>query len=63
MAGGRRKIELHEFIDSIPDAKLEGFPDSEKTLYHDRNFRLDMQGVRALVIFTLYRVGGPGVSY
>lgn len=45
MGRGRKKI-LKDFIDEIPDSKLEGLPDSETTLYKDDNLRIDMQGVR-----------------
>ncbi|KAK4234579.1 hypothetical protein C8A03DRAFT_37641 [Achaetomium macrosporum] len=44
MARNRKKV-LSDFIDSIPDSKLQGFPDSEKTLYFDQDLRLDMQCV------------------
>lgn len=44
--GRNRKKILRDFIDSIPDSKLEGFPDSQTTLYKDVDLRLDMQGVR-----------------
>lgn len=43
--GRNRKKILREFIDSLPDAKLEGFPDGRATLYKDVDLRLDMQGV------------------
>ncbi|KAF4472226.1 hypothetical protein FALBO_862 [Fusarium albosuccineum] len=39
------KRDLTDFIDSIPDEKLEGFPDSQSTLYRNKDFRLDMQGI------------------
>lgn len=45
MGRGRKNI-LQDFIDEIPDSKLEGFPDTETTLYKDDNLRIDMQGVR-----------------
>ncbi|RDW61202.1 uncharacterized protein DSM5745_10700 [Aspergillus mulundensis] len=44
MGRGKKKV-LSDFIDSIPDEKLEGFPDSPSTLYHDLDFRFDMQGI------------------
>lgn len=40
-----RKKSLLEFIDDIPDSKLQGFPNSPTTLFRDDNFRLDMQGI------------------
>ncbi|KAH7175381.1 hypothetical protein EDB81DRAFT_874234 [Dactylonectria macrodidyma] len=39
------KRDLMDFIDSIPDEKLEGFPSSQTTIFRDQNFRLDMQGI------------------
>jgi hypothetical protein len=43
--GRNRKKILRDFIDSIPDSKLTGFPDSQNTLYKDVDLRLDMQCV------------------
>jgi hypothetical protein len=45
MCNGKIKRELIEFIDKIPDIKLEGFPDSKKKIWKDDNYRLVMQGV------------------
>ncbi|TFY79618.1 hypothetical protein EWM64_g4395 [Hericium alpestre] len=42
---GKGSKALRAFINKIPDNKLEGFTESEHTIYHDRNFRLDMQGM------------------
>jgi len=39
------KKALSAFIDEIPAAKLENFPSTPGTLYHDDNFRLDLQGL------------------
>ncbi|KAK3066694.1 hypothetical protein LTR53_016854 [Teratosphaeriaceae sp. CCFEE 6253] len=36
---------LKNFIEDIPDHKLDGLPRNEDTLYKDRNYRLDMQGM------------------
>ena len=49
-----RKKLIEEFIDDIPDAKLEGLPTKPQTLYGEtnkqsQNFRLDMQGVNLLL--------------
>ncbi len=41
---------LKAFIDDIPEAKLRGLPNSGGNIHHDDNFRLDMQGVRILVV-------------
>lgn len=46
--GGKREKTLLEFIDSIPDIRLEGFPGSEKTVFRDDNFRMDMQCVSTM---------------
>ena len=42
---GKGKKAAIAFIESIPDAKLEGLPTSGGTIFKDTNFRLDMQGV------------------
>ncbi|KAM5370598.1 hypothetical protein ACJZ2D_008424 [Fusarium nematophilum] len=39
------KRDLMDFINDIPDSKLQGFPNSQTTLFRDRDFRLDMQGI------------------
>ncbi|KAH7305447.1 hypothetical protein B0I35DRAFT_443806 [Stachybotrys elegans] len=44
MARNKKKL-LRDFIDEIPDSKLQGLPNSQTTLYRDQNFRLDMQGM------------------
>ncbi|KAI8654217.1 hypothetical protein NCS56_01378400 [Fusarium sp. Ph1] len=35
---------LDEFIDDIPDDKLQEFSDTPGPIYKERNFRLDLQG-------------------
>ena len=43
------KKDLRDFVDGIPDNKLECFPENKQLLYPkpegDSNFRLNMQGV------------------
>lgn len=43
MGKGSIKL-LGEFIDGIPDEKLQYFSDTPGLIYKERNFRLDMQG-------------------
>ena len=47
---GKASKALKEFIESIPDSKLTGFPAAAGTIYKTTEFRLDMQGVRNLRI-------------
>ena len=42
---GKNTKRTKEFIESIPDSKLDGLPSTGGTLYNDTDFRLDMQGV------------------
>lgn len=42
---GKASKALQAFINGIPDAKLTGISQSPGTIYHDTDFRLDMQGV------------------
>ncbi|MCJ1239896.1 hypothetical protein MMC14_007894 [Varicellaria rhodocarpa] len=48
------KKDFTNFVDEIPDNKLQNFPDSQQTLYPKpvgkSNFRLDMQGVSSPLI-------------
>lgn len=46
---GKATKALKEFIESIPDSKLTGFPAAAGTIYKTTEFRLDMQGVRKLL--------------
>jgi hypothetical protein len=41
---------VKEFIDEIPDSKLEGLPTSQGLIYENRNFMLDMQGISKIFI-------------
>lgn len=41
---GPKKL-INNFIDSIPNNKLQNFSDKPKTLHKDQDLRLDMQGV------------------
>ena len=52
---GRREKEAMAFIDSIPDSKLTGLPqNTSTTIFKDKNFRLDMQGVcRCMALLSL----------
>lgn len=44
--GNKFRKALPQFIDDIPDSKLEGgFPSSTMTIWHNDNYRLDMQGL------------------
>jgi hypothetical protein len=44
--GKKFRKTLLDFIDDIPDSKLEGgFPSIRKTIWEDDNYRLDMQSV------------------
>jgi hypothetical protein len=47
---GKNTKRVKEFIESIPDSKLTGFSTSGGTIFKDQDFRLDMQGVRSLLI-------------
>lgn len=42
---GKNTKSCKAFIESISDSKLTGFPKNGGTIYKDRDFRLDMQGV------------------
>ncbi|MCJ1264617.1 hypothetical protein MMC22_004491 [Lobaria immixta] len=42
---GRSNKSLELFIQEIPDSELTGFSANGGTIYHDNNFRLDMQGM------------------
>ncbi|KAM0414694.1 hypothetical protein ACHAPT_013456 [Fusarium lateritium] len=42
---GKASKALKEFIESIPDGKINGFMNREHTLYKDVNYRLDNQGL------------------
>lgn len=42
--GRNRSKVLRDFIDDIPDSKLECLPNSG-TIYKDQDLRLDVQGV------------------
>ncbi|VDB91477.1 unnamed protein product [Peniophora sp. CBMAI 1063] len=42
---GRASKALDEFIESIPDSKLKPTSTNAGTLYKDKDFRLDMQGM------------------
>ncbi|KAF1940272.1 hypothetical protein EJ02DRAFT_406725 [Clathrospora elynae] len=42
---GKNTKKVQEFIESIPDRKLQGLPNSCGTLFKDQDFRLDMQGM------------------
>ncbi|TVY27752.1 hypothetical protein LHYA1_G003768 [Lachnellula hyalina] len=42
---GKNTKRTKEFIESIPDSKLDGLPSTGGTLYNDTDFRLDMQGM------------------
>jgi hypothetical protein len=46
---GKNTKTAKQFIESIPDSKFSGFPGSGGTIYTDRDYRLDMQGVRVFV--------------
>lgn len=37
---------LLEFIETVPDGKLEGFPPDDGELYSDEDFHLTMKKVR-----------------
>jgi hypothetical protein len=43
---GKSDKALKDFIGSIPDNKLQAFPEEKGVLVKNTNFRLDMQGVR-----------------
>ncbi|CRG87012.1 hypothetical protein PISL3812_04025 [Talaromyces islandicus] len=43
--GRNKKKILPNFIDNIPEAKRQGFPDGQGTLYHDLDLRLGMRGI------------------
>jgi len=45
---GKNIKMVKEFIEGIPDSKLEGLPSTVGTIYKTTDFRLDMQGVRCL---------------
>jgi hypothetical protein len=49
---GKNTKRVKAFIEDIPDDKLTGFITSGGTIYKDDDFRLDMQGVRLLSLFT-----------
>ncbi|KAK2016453.1 hypothetical protein LZ32DRAFT_601260 [Colletotrichum eremochloae] len=44
MGRGRSQV-LEDFIDDLPDAKLQYLPETPNTIYSDVNLRLDMQGI------------------
>ncbi|KAK4118878.1 hypothetical protein N657DRAFT_637728 [Parathielavia appendiculata] len=43
--GRNKKKILRDFIDNIPDHKLENFSDGPGTIHKDIDLRLDMQGI------------------
>ncbi|KAF2640187.1 hypothetical protein P280DRAFT_526417 [Massarina eburnea CBS 473.64] len=43
--GRKNKRAAYDFIDSIKDDVLRGFPSTEMTIAADVNYRLDMQGI------------------
>ena len=43
---GKLTKRLREFIDEVPDGKLEGFPPEDGELYKDQDFFLTMKKVR-----------------
>ncbi|KAH7095636.1 hypothetical protein FB567DRAFT_543928 [Paraphoma chrysanthemicola] len=56
---GKFRTSLIDFIENIPDSKLEGgFPSITKTIYKDDNYRLDMQTVNHEALFTSIRRAG-----
>lgn len=55
---GRNKKVFQDFIDKIPDDKLKGFPNSQKTLCKDTDLRLDMQ-MRKFLPLILYAHAYP----
>jgi hypothetical protein len=48
---GKSKQAILDFIDDIPDEKLEGFPDYEKKLCENENCHIDMQCVSVHTLF------------
>ncbi|KAI0490146.1 hypothetical protein F4859DRAFT_523957 [Xylaria cf. heliscus] len=42
---GTADDSLRDFINGIPDSKLQYFSPSDTTIYSNTNFRLDMQGI------------------
>jgi hypothetical protein len=42
---GQATDALKDFIDTIPDAKLQGLRHQNGTIHQDGDFRLDMQSV------------------
>lgn len=56
---GKAISAVETFIDNIPDEKLEGFSKKVGTIYSDKDFRLDMQGVSLLWVYgswLIYRI-------
>lgn len=51
---GKNTKTAKAFIESIPDSKFSGFPSSGGTIYTDRDYRLDMQGVRISAVTRQY---------
>jgi hypothetical protein len=51
---GKNTKTAKAFIESIPDSKFSGFPSSGGTIYTDRDYRLDMQGVRISAVIRQY---------
>lgn len=47
-AMGKASDALKAIIEDLPDHHLSGFTGGEHTLHRDKNYRLDIQGVRCL---------------
>lgn len=56
---GKNTKHVKQFIEDIPDAKLQGITTNGGTIFKDKNFRLDMQGVR---IFKLFKFSGLSMT-
>lgn len=50
---GKNTKKCRQFIESIPDSKLEGLSSTEGLIFGDRNWRLDMQGVCLKILISL----------
>jgi len=49
----RARQAFEDFVRNIPNDKLDGpFADGVRTLYENKNYRLDREGVRAIPLFT-----------
>lgn len=49
MEGSKDKQAIANFIDFMPDSKLEGLPSTGGTIHKNFDFHFDMQGVSALL--------------